>query len=404
MRDIVETAQDEAVPSRRPDSEAVVRYREYPIIGELDQEDLHTILPYLHEQLHDNGTVILKQGQAGDRFHILLSGSLDIYVEQKTRVHVAKLQPGSFVGEMSCLTGGEVSASVVADGAVRTVSMPREGLLLLMDKSTAFRRYMIEAMVNRIAESNDRVVEEYTRSFAVLRQLELERKSTYGPLVGDSAFMQALRIRSNTWPGQDEPLCIVGENGTGKSHVAYLIHAASKRNEFPILTVRAGDSLQEEWELQARASKSGTIVLEHADLVPPELLDRLMQSLEDTRLIMTARTALKRNIRHLEMVPLRDRKEDIPALISAFLSDADVPDPDHAIAQEAMNMLLMFPYLGGNVQELKGSCRMRSCSAAAERFAACICASAARVRREAGRKSASRWAADQPGERRMSAC
>ncbi|MES7204614.1 cyclic nucleotide-binding domain-containing protein, partial [Cutibacterium acnes] len=94
----------------------------------------------MQETEYADGAVILQQGQPGDRLHIVLSGTLDVVVEQETKVSVAKLAPGSIVGEMSCLTGGVISASVKAVGRVRTVSLPRNGLLELMDRSSAFRK------------------------------------------------------------------------------------------------------------------------------------------------------------------------------------------------------------------------------------------------------------------------
>lgn len=167
----------------------------YPIIGELNDQDLRLIRTYLRVNAYENGTAILQQHQISADLHIIIEGILDVYVEQGSRVHVAKLEAGHFFGEMSCLTGSAVSATVQANGMVRTVSLPREGMLQLMDTSSFFLKHMIEAMTEGIVNSDDRVLEEYVRSSAVSRQLQKEQQSKYGQLVGNSEFMQQLRIK-----------------------------------------------------------------------------------------------------------------------------------------------------------------------------------------------------------------
>ena len=63
---------------------------------------------------------------------LLIEGRLDVCLEDEVLVSVAQLGPGQFVGEMSCLTGEPVSATVKAIGTVYTLSMPREGMIQLM--------------------------------------------------------------------------------------------------------------------------------------------------------------------------------------------------------------------------------------------------------------------------------
>ncbi|MFC4598743.1 patatin-like phospholipase family protein [Cohnella hongkongensis] len=327
--------------------------RRFPILGELSDMDLRSIRPYLSVNEFDSGAAILKQNQQSAHFHIILAGALNVYVQQETQVHVARLKPGQFFGEMSCLTGAPVSATVQADGPVRTVSMPREGLLQLMDKSAEFRHHMIEAMVQRIATSNDRVLEEHTKSSVVLRQLKEERQSRYGALVGESKFMRELKRKIGELAQTEHSLCIVGENGVGKSHVAWEIHARSRRSEYPVFLMEGKCVNLEEWEMKVRAAKGGTVILREADLLPSDHLHRLVRSVEHTRVIMTAKRQLAIAEAHLEMIPLRERTEDIPLLVRTFISEAGFDEPESLMSQEAMNMIGTFPFLAGNIQELK---------------------------------------------------
>ena len=339
-----------------PGKSAVIGWSDlqtFPLIGELSPEDIALISPYLKFNEYPDRAILLKQGQSSGSFHILLGGLLDVYLDNETKVSVAKLKPGHVVGEMSCLTGRAVSATVQAVGAVTTVSMPREGMLLLMDRSPSFRRHMIEAMVDRIRESNDRVNEIVTQSISVIRQLESERQHDYGPLAGGSPFMRQLHKQIDEQAGRQEPLCIIGEQGTGKYHAAYEIHRRSRRAGQPVMSVDGENFRLEEWEMKLRAAGEGTMILEHAELLPADLLHRLLASSGDTRVILTARAGLPLNLQSLCMIPLRERTEDIPALARAFLQEAGATNAQEAISREAMHMLGVYPYLESNIQELK---------------------------------------------------
>lgn len=325
----------------------------YPLIDQLPREDLTAIMPYLQENEYPDGAAILKQGQAGAQFHIVLSGTLDIRLTQEVEVSVAKLERGQFVGEMSCLTGEPVSANVVAEGPVRTVSMPREGILMLMNKSEPFRNQMIEAMIDRIARSNERVMEEHARSVVVTEQLERERQSRRGELVGGSPFMQQLRAEIDRLAESDEPVCIVGETGVGKFHAACEIHERSSRGRHPMLKLDGAELQLEDWEWKIKANKGGTVILEQAELLPADTLRRLIGSTGRTRLILTARRAPAVSLPTVTIVPLRERTEDIPELVHAFLGKAGSPRPADAISQEAMRMIGLYPFLRDNVKGLK---------------------------------------------------
>lgn len=325
----------------------------YPIIGKLNDADLRAILPFLTVHALDSGTVILRQHEEAAHFHILLDGILNVYLEQETKVHIARLEPGQFVGEMSCLTGGTVSATVQAQGRVKTVSMPREGMLQLMDRSPEFRNHMIQAMIQRIANSNYRVLEEHTRSSVALRQLQEERQSHYGPLVGDGKFMRQLRKKIARLSQVNEPLCIIGDRGVGKSHIAWEIHAQSGRRDHPFFVVEGESFDFEEWKIKVGAAKGGTIVLEQADCLTSDLIHRLLQTTGEARFIMTAGQRLQAAVEHLEVPPLRERQEDLPLLIHSFIGEAGFQYPESLISQEVMNTLSNFPFLGGNINELK---------------------------------------------------
>src|SRR5690606_20676011 len=101
------------------------------------------------------------------------------------------------------------------------------------------------------------------------------------------------------------------------------------------------------------AAKGGTVILNDADLLPADLLRRLIHETAGTRLVMTAQQLPDVQTEVIEMPPLRERTEDIPELVADILSREGVAAPHEVVAQDAMRMLTMYPYMKQNVEELE---------------------------------------------------
>jgi predicted acylesterase/phospholipase RssA/CRP-like cAMP-binding protein len=324
-----------------------------PIFQNMNSEELERFIPYLKEEEHVEGTAILSQGQIGTVFHIVLSGKVGVYVEGESRVQVAELGFGDFFGEMSCLTGDQVSATVQAVNLVETIAVNREGLLQLMDNSSTFRSYMIEAMVKRIQKSNDRVQEEHLRSAVMIKAMHLEGEARYSELQGQSEAIIRVRGQLQDLAKQPIPVAIVGEDGVGKGHAAARLHYGGPRREGPFLMISALDFSWPEWEEKLRAAKGGTLVLKKADQLPTHVLQQVVNSSGDTRVVLSAKgTPELTGVHRLEFPPLRERREDIPTLVRIFLRQAGVVEPDSAISAEAIRRLFIYPFLSANVEEL----------------------------------------------------
>lgn len=327
----------------------------YPILDQIDPTELDNILPFVTEQQYTDGAIILHEGQISDQFYIVIEGKLDVILEKKLKVHVAKLERGHFFGEMSCLSGEPVSATIQAAGSASVIKMSKEGLLQLMDHSSPFRKQMIDAFIKRLNESNTRVMEEHAKSYVALQQLEQERQSKHGSLVGSSSFMKELLPQIQTLAQQNGNVCLIGEQGVGKFHVAYEIHHQSPQHNQPLVHVSGKDIQVHEWELKVQAAKGGSLVIEHANLISPQMLQHFSEIAVDnhTRLLLTTEKPIHFAAAQLHLIPLRERAEDIPELAQELLRRTGAMNPEELISQEAMRMLSIFPFLKGNIEELE---------------------------------------------------
>src|SRR6202790_4998233 len=163
-------------------------------------------------------------------------------------------------------------------------------------------------------------------------------------------------------------ILVVGESGTGKELIAKAIHSASPRADKPFVAVNSGSIPVDLLESQlfghvrgaftsAVASKKGlfevadqgTIFFDEISTIGPETQVKLLRVIQerelmrlggteqlkvDVRIVAASNVELltlvregrfredlyhRLNVIHLQLPPLRDRREDVPALLAHFL-------------------------------------------------------------------------------------
>ena len=295
----------------------------------------------------------MKQNEVSQQFYIIVSGQARVYISKETKVELAVLLNGQFFGEMSCLTGDPVSAHVEAIDDVHVVKVSRIGMLLLMDKNRDFLSQIMEAMIIRIQNSNERIVEEHTKSLIIMKLQETEEQQRYGNLIGESVSMKALLNELNQLSDEQKHIVVIGETGTGKVNVARELHYRTTSGQYPLLVLNAKDMSLYDWETNARAAKGGTIIVEGAEGCPADKLNQMLQDTADTRIVLTSTQPL--GVSHaavLHVPPLRERVEDIPLLANYFI-EKEGGTANESISLDALNKLTLFPYLDRNVEELR---------------------------------------------------
>jgi DNA-binding NtrC family response regulator len=168
-------------------------------------------------------------------------------------------------------------------------------------------------------------------------------------LLGTSATVRAFQQALPSLARSDLNLVMCGEPGTGKRHWAQAIHDHSARHGRPFTTIRV--SAIDEVTLEAKLfgapgkdgalarARGGTIYLKDVQALTPRLQQRLtlwMASPDaDARLISGTSNTLLEEVRfgrfsrrlynllavvQLTIPPLRDRPEDIPAIVEYCLA------------------------------------------------------------------------------------
>jgi len=227
-------------------------------------------------------------------------------------------------------------------------------------------------------------------------QIHLHRFET---IVGQSpAIREALNLAQRVAP-TDASVLLLGESGTGKEVYAQAIHAASHRKEAPFIPVNCG-ALPEtllESELfghergaftgairtkpgRFEVADGGTVFLDEIGELPQSIQVKLLRFLQDhiyvrvggeemrradVRILAATNRNLEEMIRDgrfredlyyrlnvfpIHLVPLRERRDDIPSLVNEFLVGQE--RTPQALSSEALEFLMHYDY-PGNIRELQ---------------------------------------------------
>lgn len=222
-------------------------------------------------------------------------------------------------------------------------------------------------------------------------------------LIGKSTHIKRLQAQIDKVASMNSWVLITGENGTGKEHVARLVHLLSDRRDKPFIDINCSAIPNDLVESElfgyekgaftgATARKIGKLELaNNGCLFLDEIGDmnmlmqaKLLRVLEvgsfsrlgsvtsitsNFRLICATNKNLaseienghfrqdlfyRINIVPIEVPALRDRREDIPLLVQHFIHEASKQNaiPEKKVSQELMNLLQEYSW-PGNVRQLK---------------------------------------------------
>ena len=245
---------------------------------------------------------------------------------------------------------------------------------------------------------------EAAREVAVLRR-RVKQVWGVGKLVGTSPAMQAVYRLIELAAPTPAPVLITGESGTGKELVARTLHELSARGHGPFVAVNCAaipETLLESeifghekgaftGALERRPgcfelAHEGTIFLDEIAEMAPGTQAKFLRILEDgvvrrlgakTEIKVDARVIAatnqdpveamraerfredlfyRLNVVHIELPPLRDRRQDIPLLIQAFVEEFGAKYGKRIMSvDEAAREALMAQTWPGNIRELRNT-------------------------------------------------
>src|SRR5216683_3271357 len=320
-----------------------------------------------------------------ETFHVVLT---DLKMPGMTGVEVIRelktLAPFTMGIIHTAYGSVETAVEAMKVGAYDYVTKPvrRDELMVVIQRALEFQRLHYENVILR---------------------KQLKAKYKFDNIISDNEKMQAIFTQVEKVADTDSTVLIYGESGTGKELIARAIHYNSYRQDKPLVPINCGaipeDLLESELFGHERGAftgaiaqrlgrfelaNGGTIFLDEVGDIPLELQPKLLRVLQeqqferlgstrtihvDVRLVtatnrdlaemVTARTFrsdlyYRLRVFPLLMPPLRDRQEDIPALVRYFVEKhaRRMNRMVETIPAETLDLLVRYPW-PGNIRELE---------------------------------------------------
>ena len=314
-----------------------------------------------------------------------------------TDLMMPRMDGAELLRRLAAQGSGPAAIVVTAFGNIETaISTIHElGAFWFMEKPVEPRalRVLLEraAAQSRLAEETERL------------QRQLSYRGQLGDVVGRSAAIQQVFSLVRQVAPSTAAVLITGESGAGKELVARAIHRLSPRRDGPFVAVNCAampETLMESelfghekgaftGAIERRAgcfelAQRGTILLDEIGDMPAPTQAKLLRVLEDSRVrrlggkseilvdvrvIASTNKVVEESLRkgelredlyyrlnvfHIHLPPLRERKEDLPALCEALLADLNRKHGCRVteVAPDVMDLFHRHNW-PGNVRELR---------------------------------------------------
>ncbi len=346
---------------------------------------LHNAIPDIefHVEEVDNGLAALEKVKASPWDLVLMDVKMPEMDGMQALVKIKEHDPRTFVVIMTAHSNLNDAVLAIKEGAYDYLEKPvkSERLVQIVTKAIEARD-----LVSSLALSNPIFDEDVESEF-----------------VGNTQKMRDVFNLIFKLCKVDTTVLIRGENGTGKELVTRAIHFNSPRKSGAFVAINCGaipDALMES-ELfghekgaftgaierkigRFQAANNGTLFLDEIGELKPDMQVKLLRVLQDkrftpvggtrevktnTRIIAATNRNLEKmmadgdfredlfyrlNVMPIYMPPLRDRADDIPALIQHFIKKFTKQhgNPIQGITQEALLLLKNYRW-PGNIRELE---------------------------------------------------
>jgi two-component system response regulator PilR (NtrC family) len=311
---------------------------------------------------------------------LLLPGIDGIEVLKKLK----KIDPNAVIIIITAFASVESAISAMKIGAYDYIQKPfkHDELLITIKRAIEHRK---------LQEENIRLKD------------ELQRKFSFENIIGKSEVMKTVFETVKASAPTRSTILLQGESGTGKELVARAIHQNSDRKNFPFIIVNSGSLPPDLLESNLfghvkgaftgavtskkglfEAAEKGTIFFDEISSLNMDTQSKLLRVMQDrefmrlggtktirvdVRVIVATNADLEEQIREkmfredlfyrlnvikIELPLLKERKEDIPLLVTHFLDTYSKENEKEilGVTEDVMEILMSYDW-PGNIRELE---------------------------------------------------
>lgn len=359
-------------------------------------DDEKNIREGLGKALELDGHKIFLAANGSEALEIINSNEIDLVI---TDLKMPGLSGEELLRQISSSYPTIQVIILTGHGTIETaVNAMRDGAYDFLTKPVNLDR--LSLLVKRALSTRDLVLQHH----ALQNEVEfIKKKQKFSGAIGKSAQMKKIMEIVEQVSRTKASVLVTGESGVGKELIADAIHELSDRREKPFIKVHCA-ALSEtllESELfghekgaftgavarkrgRFELAHNGTLLLDEIGEISPSVQIKILRVLQekkfervggeetievDVRVVSATNKDLKEeivkgtfredlyyrlNVVHIHVPPLRERKDDIPLLTSAFLKEFSEENGKsiEAINQKARIALYNYSW-PGNIRELR---------------------------------------------------
>ena len=303
--------------------------------------------------------------------------------------HLLTIDPDIIVILMTAYGEVELAVEAIKQGGFDFILKPWNNEKFLATVNSALRLKKSNQKVSELSSAN--------------KALKAQMNTNFGQIIGVSPAMKNLMSILDKVSATDANILILGENGTGKQHIAREIHRRSQHKKGPFVHVDLGAISESLFESELfghvkgaftdasetkvgrfELAENGTLFLDEIGNLPLSLQTKLLTVIQDrkvtrlgdgtersfnARLLFATNAPIREwvasgkfrqdlmyriNTIEMEIPPLRQRPEDIVALVNYHLQlyREKYRKPQLKISEEALQLLNKHNW-PGNIRELQ---------------------------------------------------
>lgn len=130
-----------------------------PLFENLSQDELGKILHYASTRSYQKNSVVINEGDDTDSLYIIDSGNVKVYLSDDNgkEVIINTLETGDYFGELSVLTTGKRSASVITTSSCSFIVIYKRDFKELILSHPDIAYTLMENLANRVRNLTDNI-------------------------------------------------------------------------------------------------------------------------------------------------------------------------------------------------------------------------------------------------------
>jgi len=142
---------DDMDDNKKKEIDFMIALKSIPMFETLDIDTLKKLSEIVTVSPMHSGDTIVRKGQRGSKFFVLLRGQAAVYLNEKESP-IAVIPEGQMIGELGVINNDIRTATVKADGPVELLAMEGEAFLELIQKNTAISMAVIQTLSFRLTD------------------------------------------------------------------------------------------------------------------------------------------------------------------------------------------------------------------------------------------------------------